>query len=240
VVQNLSDFAQAAGRPGATDESVAAFTQGYTEREAWPYQVDLRGAGAEPAELWAAAARADAVYLTDYLPGGGLNLRLVGNVRPALGEPAAGAGLAVLGPAPGNPALTLLAASLEGASSSGLPRLRLVWQAHTALPADAGIFVHAWQAGTFQGGIDGDGLGNLLPLWAWQPGWVINDLRDLSLAPAGLAGLPAGEYALSVGVYHRWDGTRLPAYQPDGQRWPDDAIPAGTLIVPTDPTGTPR
>jgi hypothetical protein len=220
VVQDLSDYALAATGRSAADESLAVFAVGHAEREAWPYQVDLRGAGAAPDAVWASASRANAVYLTDYLPGGGLALREVGAVRLGFADPEADP-LASLGD-PAAPVARLLAAQVE----VGQPRLRLTWQPVAGLPADATIFVHVWQAGELWGSADGDSLGGLLPLWAWQPGGTVEDVRDL-----GPAGLRAGDYALSVGLYRRWDGTRYPAYAPDGQRWPGDEVPAGRLTL---------
>jgi hypothetical protein len=216
VVQDLSGFARATSGQSGADRSLAVFQAGAAVREAWPYRVDLRGADTPPSEVWAAAQWAEAVYLSEYGAAGTLSLRPVGAVRPASAGPVP---LALLGSG-----TELLAAEVVEAPGQP-PRLALLW--HTSAPqtVDTTIFVHLWRDGAFAGGADGDSLGGVLPPAAWQPEGAVHDLRPLpDLAP--------GAYRVSVGLYRRWDGQRLPAYTPDGQRLPEDEIFVATVTMP--------
>jgi hypothetical protein len=177
----------------------------------------MRGEDTPTEGLWSAAQWAEQVYLTDYGPHGTLDLRPVGNVRPA---PADTEALATL-----EGGAALLSAEVVRAAGQP-PRLQLLWHSAAPQALDTTIFVHVWQGQVYVGGADGDSLGGLLPPAAWQPDGAVLDLRPLP------DDLPAGEYRLSVGLYRRWDGTRLAAFAPDGQRLPDDEIFVATFKVP--------
>jgi hypothetical protein len=217
VVQNLADYALACEGHSARDESLSAFLVGAAEREAWPYRVFMRGSDTPPAELFDAVQRADAVYLTDYVPGGELRLRAVGAVMPARANPL-----------PPTATFGEAAQLIEGGivCDNG-PVLRLTWLGRAPLRAGDTIFVHLWQAGAFAGAADGDSLGGVLPLSAWQPGAQIVDLRPLHFPD-----LPPGTYEVRVGLYSQWDNERYPARSPTGAHFLDDEVPVGNVTLP--------
>jgi hypothetical protein len=97
---------------------------------------------------------------------------------------------------------------------SAAARLRLVWQAapHAAaphIPADYTVFVHVVDAaGQRLAGADAQPP---VPTSQWGRGEVIVDERSLSLA-----GLPAGDYRVVVGLYRPDTGERLPVSDSGG------------------------
>jgi hypothetical protein len=161
----------------------------------------LRGVNAGPEELASAAAAVDGVYLSDYLPDGGLSLRRVGRIRPA---PAEGVILASVGDA-----VALSDAELVR-TAAGLS-LRLTWRCLGRLDVNDTIFVHFWRDGTFAGSADGDSLGELVPPYAWAPGTEIEDVRPLSLEA-----FEPGRYEVRVGLYNRASGLRYATADADG------------------------
>ncbi len=198
VVQDLRDFAVAdAGRSGA-DHSLSAFVTGTADREAWRYRVDMRGVNAGPEALFAECRAADRVWLTDYLPGGGLRLNAVGDV---VADPG-GSSLATFG--------DLLALRAAALTPDGVLELR--WAALRLPGLDDALFIHVWRDGAFVTDVGGDALGGLLPLWTFQPGALVIDRRHI--------GLP-GPYEIRVGVYDRTNGER---YSVSGAISKDDAF----------------
>lgn len=194
IIQNLSDYARTEKGQSGEDQSLAAFLVGADGRLTWPYRVDMRGVDSDPAKLLDAAQRANAVYLTDYLLNGSLRLREVGDVREAA-----------------SPLLSPLAhfgdvADLVEAKIS-LDKeelhLRLVWRCQRPLQSEDTVFVHFWREGAFISGEDGDSLGGLVPLSAWQPGTEIVDLRRIALD-----NFEPGIYEVYVGIYNRASGVR--------------------------------
>jgi len=216
VVENLSDYAIAANGQSASDSSLSAFTIGASDREAWLYRVNLRGENTAPNVLFEAAFQAEAVYLTDYLSGGSLRLREVGAVRPATSSANS---LARLGDA-----VQLVDAQV---SMGEALTVRSTWRCLQPLAGGDTLFVHFWKDGQFWGDADGDSLGGLIPLWAWQAGTEIVDLRAL-----GLARFELGHYEVRVGIYNREAGARYPAFAPGGSRFPDDEVLIGSFEVP--------
>ncbi len=207
VVQDLRDFAVADSGHSGLDRSLSAFVTGAAEREAWRYRVDMRGVNAGPEGLAEAALPAERVWLTDYLPGGGLRLRDVGDVAPAT----PGDSLATFGDL-----LTLRAASV---SADGALELR--WAALRQPGLDDAVFIHIWNDAGFVTDIGGDALGGLLPTWAWRPADLIIDRRRLDLST-----LPAGALTIRVGVYNRATGQR---YALTGAVGIDDALIVGEI-----------
>ncbi len=185
VVQDLRDFALAdAGQSGA-DRSLSAFVTGTADREAWRYRVDMRGVNAGPEALFAECRAADHVWLTDYLPGGGLRLSDVGDV---VSDPG-GSALATFGDL-----LALRAATLTADGA-----LELRWAALRQPGLDDALFIHVWRDGAFVTDVGGDALGGLLPLWSFQPGALVIDRRRIDLP---------GPFEIRVGVYNRLTGER--------------------------------
>jgi hypothetical protein len=88
-------------------------------------------------------------------------------------------------------------------------RLRLVWQAAPHAAVDYTVFVHVVDAaGQRVAGADAQPP---VPASQWGRGEVIVDERSLPLA-----GLPAGEYRLVVGLYRPDTGARLPVMNSGG------------------------
>lgn len=191
VVQDLRDFAVADAGQAGRDVSASAFVTGALQREAWPYRVDMRGVNAGPDGLVEQALALDAVYLSDYLPNGGLGLRNVGDVAPDTGGPS----LATFGD------LVVLRSAQRGPDGT----LELRWAALRQPGADDALFIHVWQGDRFVTDVGGDTLGGLIPLWAWRPGDLIIDRRTLPLAS-----LPPGDLTFRVGVFNRASGERYP------------------------------
>jgi len=217
VVQDLRDFAVAAEGVAGVDVSRAAFVTGALEREAWPYRVDLRGVNAGPEELVDEALPAARVLLTDFLPGGGLALRDVGDVAEDAGD----AGLATSGGQIEEPAQAARVAfggmvALRGAERGPAGLLELRWAALRQPDRDAAVFIHLWRDGAFVTDIGGDALGGLLPVWAWRPGALIIDRRAL---PPELVAVPG--LSIRVGLYNRVTGER---YALEGAEGEDEAF----------------
>jgi hypothetical protein len=97
----------------------------------------------------------------------------------------------------------------------------LLWR--SAGPVTAEIFVHVWDdSGVLIAQADGPALGGLAPLWAWQAGDELRDVRYIQL-PAG----STPPYTVRVGIY-TGEG-RFPAIGEAG-RFPDDA--ATVIVIP--------
>jgi hypothetical protein len=195
VVQDVSDYARALHGQSAEDISLASFITG--NRDAFPYQVFMRGVDSPPEKLVEAAQWADAVYLTDYLSDGSFRLREVGEIRAASGQ----AALATIGDG-----AALLAAEFAADGRS----LRLIWRCEAPFQPNDTIFVHLWQGDSFIGGVDGDSLGELVPPSAWPVGVEIVDIR---LLPENVT---PDIYEVRVGIYNRVSGVRYVTLLPDG------------------------
>jgi hypothetical protein len=99
-------------------------------------------------------------------------------------------------------------------------QVTLTWLASG--PVEGEIFVHVRDRGgdvVYQ--VDGPALGGMVPVWLWQPGDRIDDVRYITL-PHG-----AGPYAVQVGIYNARG--RFPAYL-KGIRARDDAALVATIV----------
>jgi hypothetical protein len=97
----------------------------------------------------------------------------------------------------------------------------LYWQADDAPGEDLTVFVHLLDAkGQSVTQHDGPPRRGDYPTWAWGAGDRVPDTHLLAL-PAALA---PGTYHLLVGLYRPDDGTRLPVFDSQDQRVPDDAL----------------
>ena len=102
----------------------------------------------------------------------------------------------------------------------------LDWRAVEAPADDWAVFVHLLDAeGRTVAQHDGPASGGNYPVWAWQPGDRVLDTHTLDLPPD----FPPGHYLLQVGLYQPGDGTRMPAFDFDDRRLPDDVIPLAEL-----------
>jgi len=146
-------------------------------------------------------------------------------------------GLEALNVPPQNPFIAefdgrvrLLSATTEREGSILWVTLR--WQSLQPLPEDTTVFLHFLSpSGQLVGQRDGYPVMGLSRLTAWQPGDIWKDIRPLFL-PEGLS---EGEYTLTVGLYRVGDpsgGPRLQAIGPDGQSFPDNAVPIARVTRP--------
>lgn len=223
VVVEIADFARAATGHAGTTASWSVPATGHDDRAAWPYRVDMRGVIVDAGRLLEVTDGAD-VYLSDYLPAGGLRLRRVG------GWPVAGADdgvaptrpLAVLGDA----VAVQRAEIVDG--GGGEFEVRFDWRRLGPLDPDDTVFVHVFAPDGRQVlGADGDAWGGMLPPAAWPEDGVIEDVRRLDAA-----GLAPGAYRVTAGVYHRPSNRRYAALDPQsGTVHADGEVPVGTLTV---------
>lgn len=65
------------------------------------------------------------------------------------------------------------------------------------------------------------------PTTAWVPGATLLDERLIPLPP----NLHAGRYDMRLGLYDPATGERLPAFRPDGTRWPEDMVVIEGLVT---------
>jgi hypothetical protein len=110
--------------------------------------------------------------------------------------------------------IELLGAEMKNA------QLTLYWRADAPVASDYSIFVHLLdEQGQLLGQLDGTPYANRYPLWAWQPGQIIQDQRDLAAAQVDLAQL----HSVAVGIYDPATGQRLAAVDAEGNLLPDNA-----------------
>ncbi len=154
---------------------------------------------------------ASRVFQVQYRPDG-LRLAKAGNIQTA--------------PAPAN-----ILASFEGRISlAGVSHSRqanqlivtLDWTSLTPIEANWTVFLHVYDSsGALIAQGDGDPLLGLYPLWAWQPGEGVYDMRYVDLPPS----LAPGQYSVAVGIYDRDSSARVVAIDPNRQRFVNDAVP---------------
>ncbi len=100
----------------------------------------------------------------------------------------------------------------------------LTWRATGTPDMDYTVFVHLVDAdGTMIAQDDGFPADGAYPTSWWLPGDVIRDRHAFSLDE-----IPQTSLYFRVGLYERESGNRLPAYQANGERLPDDVL---TLLV---------
>ncbi len=88
----------------------------------------------------------------------------------------------------------------------GSLKVILYWQSLSTLDRAYDVFVHLVdQEGRIVAQVDEQPLGGLAPTDRWQPGDIVRDPKLIELP----ADLPAGRYALQVGLFFREDGSRL-------------------------------
>ncbi len=90
--------------------------------------------------------------------------------------------------------------------------LTLYWQSLAPVVEGYDVFVHILdESGNVVAQVDQEPVAILAPTHRWQPGDIIRDPYALFLP----ADLPAGTYQLSVGMYLRATGVRLPITDPN-------------------------
>ena len=106
------------------------------------------------------------------------------------------------------------------------PALTLYWQSLASVAEDYDAFVHVVNAaGEIVAQVDREPVGGLAPTSQWQPGDIIRDPLSIALPPD----LPAGEYAVRVGLYVRETGERLTV---SGENVIADSLLATTITLP--------
>jgi hypothetical protein len=110
----------------------------------------------------------------------------------------------------------------DSATRSGGELVLDLWWYGKEVPAnDVTVFVHVVdQAGQLVAQGDGYPLLGLFPPLRWQPGDLVHDVRYIAL-PNDFVEEP---YTIVVGWYDTAIGTRLPAFDGQGQPVADDAI----------------
>jgi hypothetical protein len=175
------------------------------EPPGYTYQLFGQPVGWE--ELAAAVREADAVYLTRYEP---QRIHLVeagGTVgaEGALGDPLAHFGDRV--------------ALLDAASTCdavGQVHLTAHWRIEASVKTDATVFAHLLDAqGALIAQTDGYPLLGMFPLWLWERGEVVRDVRHFDP-------VPAGRYSVRVGMWELGSG----------ERWPAAGYPDGVVLLP--------
>jgi len=103
----------------------------------------------------------------------------------------------------------------------GTLHLTLYWQALAPMDASYTVFVHLLDAGgQVRGQRDNVPVGGTYPTTRWLPGEVVVDEYAIPIATDA----PAGTYTIAAGMYTLPDGQRLPAFDAEGQRLPEDRI----------------
>lgn len=99
--------------------------------------------------------------------------------------------------------------------------ITLVWYASKV--SDANVFVHVLDSRhNIVTQADGAALGRMVPLYMWQQGDLLRDVRYVSLRSKG-------RYVIVVGLFRK-DGQRLPAYSGIGnKRYSYDAVPVAAI-----------
>jgi len=110
--------------------------------------------------------------------------------------------------------------------------LTLYWKALQRMDTRYKIFVHLLDSTTKALAAQDDAMPRrwAYPTTWWEAGEVVSDE-----IPIPLAGVPAGQYDLTVGVYHPDTGERLPVSPPLSGKGPelvDEAILLGELTIP--------
>ncbi len=219
VIQDLSDYALVTTGQRPFTQSISHFLTGADDRETWAYRVDMRGEDHQGDALYAALSQADAIYITDYMPGGSLRLRHVGSLTQQ--EPSQL--LATFGEQ-----LQLAVAEIEYEPGKSSPiQIHLTWHSTGPMALGDTIFVHLLtEEGQYVADCDGDSLGELLPLASWELATTVHDERELATT-----NLPAGRYLVTVGIYNRETGERYHATQDNGLPVPNDELVIGALDI---------
>jgi hypothetical protein len=220
VVQDLADFSEATTGQAAQTHSLALPADGYIERQASPYETNLRGQEVISAPLWQEATQSDGVYLSVYGEKGDIRLIEIGSVAPETSQPP----LVTLGDR-----VNLVSSRTRYEDSQmGVLLLELEWRIQRPCGPEDTFFVHLLNTkGQLITECDGDAFAGLLPLEYWQTGWVVRDIRRIPLT-----GLKSGDYAVTLGAYNRNSGERWPAIWPDGARALNDEPQIETITIP--------
>jgi hypothetical protein len=192
VVVDLADFVPLVAGKTAVSTSYSMPWLDLAEREAGPYQIDMRGVIIQPGELVQLADGA-AIYVSRYGVDGSFQLQQVG----ALGQAVRPAGCLVQFEE------SICLHAVNYAVGEVEIEVMLAWSTERPLLPNQTIFMHLGQPGQpplVQA--DGDTWRGLLPLSDWPTGRLVMEYRTLPR-------LPSEGLALQIGVYNRETGQRL-------------------------------
>lgn len=107
----------------------------------------------------------------------------------------------------------------QAALTSDAIELHLNWRVNAVSGED--IFANAADcAGNVLGLSGGAGMGGIYPIWLWQPGESIHEVRRIPLdAPS-----PDGCYRVGIGLFNPQTGERTPATNENGTRLDNDVF----------------
>jgi hypothetical protein len=112
----------------------------------------------------------------------------------------------------------------------GALSLTLLWQARARMDRDYTVFVHLVdREGRILAQWDAQPRGGTYPTSLWENGEIVKDEHELMLP----AHLPAGEYQLTVGMYLLETMQRLPTFDAQGRRLPQDQITRVVRLGPS-------
>jgi hypothetical protein len=104
----------------------------------------------------------------------------------------------------------------------------LFWQSDGRVQENYTVFSHLVSASSeLVAQHDGQPVLGIRPVPSWRAGETMTDSHSMDLS----AGLPAGAYELSVGMYDPETLERAPAYDSAGERLPHDRIVLQSLLV---------
>lgn len=99
--------------------------------------------------------------------------------------------------------------------------LTLYWQAQMEMKTSYKVFTHILdREEQIWGQRDSIPVGGAYPTTGWLPGEVTIDEYEISVKPNA----PAGEYRIEVGMYDAVTGKRLPVFDEEGKRIPQDRV----------------
>lgn len=123
-----------------------------------------------------------------------------------------------------DPGIGLLGCDLQADGAE--MALTLHWQAQAMMDTSYTVFVHLLdETGRIWAQADSLPVGGDYPTTSWLPGQVVSDAYRL----IPQEGAPLGEYHLAVGWYDLETGLRLPVYDAEGHRQPDDRLLLGSI-----------
>jgi hypothetical protein len=198
---------------GATETSVQAFRFDPVAQD-WEDYIGYAGDALEWDALTEEIRRASSVHRTTYTPQG-LDFVEAGSVEPTDNR---------------QNTLPVLASFAEQIllldyhtirTEDGLS-LVLSWSSDQVPDRDLTAFVHVYdELGQILAQADGYPLLGLYPPARWRTLDIVRDIRYLSLPED----MEEGQFSVAVGWYDPGTGQRLPAFDADGQRLPQDALP---------------
>jgi hypothetical protein len=104
--------------------------------------------------------------------------------------------------------------------------LTLYWQAMREMTQSLTVMTHV-EGDRLWGQHDGLPAQGLKPTERWVTNEIVADRHVITLDPA----TPPGKYRLVIGLYDSVSLVRVPTFDADGRRWPDDGIVLQDILV---------